>query len=345
MEGGRPVRDPGLPHVWMCQAEVEHPDLVPRRDHHVARLQVEMKHAVLVCMGHGTAERTQYAQRVGARQLAGAQAIEEAAQQLAVDQFHRDEVRVSVAVEVEDLDEPGMGERLRLQELAPQGRDRLGSPRELVAQHLECHVTMLVGEVETVAVQCPVDGAHPTRAEPVFEDVALAQHAAGTDRRPLRRALYPDGGAGRCQWRASARRRRCFPLRLHGFRQEPGDRHDSGRGQQDRCRRRVCYGQQLGRSTRLRSVPQPSLVRNRRSFTTRDVFQPGTEDFQVAQLQAAILVVASQEQQGLAGRSRVVPAKRGQGAVERRRTAAALDVGIHPALELVGAEGRGRFEG
>ncbi len=188
MEGGRPVRDPGLPHVWVRQAEVEHPDLVPRRDHHVARLQVEMEHPVLVRVGHGAAERAQDAQRIGARQLAGAQAIEEAAQQLAVDQFHRDEMRVAVAVEVEDLDEPRMGQRLRLQEFPAQGRDRLGSPRELVAQDLQCHVTLLVGQVETVAVQCPVDGAHPTHAEPVFEHVAFAQHAAWTDRRPRRRA-------------------------------------------------------------------------------------------------------------------------------------------------------------
>ena len=176
MDRGRVIRYPWLRHVRMRQAEIQHAHFAPRRDHHVAGLQIHVQDTTRVRVRYGIAEVAQDGERRLARQLAGPDALDQVAQQLSLEQFHRDEIHVAVAIEVEDVDDAGMGQRLRLVRLAAQCLQRIGSTCEFLEQHLDGHVTILRRKVLPVAVQCPINGAHAAAAEFLLEHVPLTQY-------------------------------------------------------------------------------------------------------------------------------------------------------------------------
>ena len=178
MERRRVIRYPWLRHVRMREAKIQHAHVTLRRDHHVAGLEIHVQYTARVRVRDCAAEVAQDVGRRLARQLAGPDAPDQVAQQLALEQLHRDEVHVAVAIEVEDVDDAWMGQRLRLVRLATQCLQRIRSMRELLAQHLHGHVTMRRREVFLIAVQRPVHSAHAAVAKFLLEHIALTQHGS-----------------------------------------------------------------------------------------------------------------------------------------------------------------------
>jgi hypothetical protein len=158
----------------MRQAEIQHTHFAQRRDHHVARLEIHMEHTARVRIRHGIAEVAQDVGRRLPRQLAGPDALDQVAQQLAFEQLHRDEIHVAVAIEIKDVDDAGVGQRLRLMRLAAQGLQRIRKTCELLAQHLDGHVTMLWRQALLVAVERPVHRAHAASAQLTLQHITLA---------------------------------------------------------------------------------------------------------------------------------------------------------------------------
>ena len=110
MERGRVIRYPWLRRVRIRKAKIQHAYVTLRRDHHVAGLEIHVQDAARVRVSYCIAEVAQDVGRRLARQLAGAHALHQIVQQLALEQLHRDEVHVAVAIEVEDVDDAGMGQ-------------------------------------------------------------------------------------------------------------------------------------------------------------------------------------------------------------------------------------------
>ncbi|MBK7903207.1 MAG: hypothetical protein IPJ97_09860 [Proteobacteria bacterium] len=179
----------------MREAKIQHAYVTLRRDHHVAGLEIHVQYTARVRVRDCVAEVAQDVGRRLARQLAGPHTLDQIAQQLALEQLHRDEVHVAVAIEVEDVDDAWMGQRLRLVRLATQCLQRIRTMRELFAQHFDGHVTMRRREVFLVAVQRPVHGAHATAAKLLLEHIALTQHGSracsGPGRNPGDRVGMP----------------------------------------------------------------------------------------------------------------------------------------------------------
>ena len=176
MERGWVIGYPRFRHVRMRKAEIQHAHFALRRDHHVTGLEVHVKYTARMRVCHRIAEVAQDVARRLARQLAGPDASDQIAQQLALEQLHRDEICVAVPIEIEDVDDAGMGQGLRLVRLAAQYLQRIRTTCQLLAQHLDGHVPLLWRQALPVAVQRAVHSAHSAAAELSLEHVAVTQN-------------------------------------------------------------------------------------------------------------------------------------------------------------------------
>ena len=113
------LRSTRLRHLRLCDSKIEHAHVAVCIDHHVIGLQIEMQDTPIVRVNDRVTQLAEYASRCFERKLVRQQAPGQLSERFAIEKFHRDEICVAVMVEVEDVHDPRMGERLRLVILAP----------------------------------------------------------------------------------------------------------------------------------------------------------------------------------------------------------------------------------
>ena len=122
-----------------------------------------MQDAPIVGIGDRIAQLAEYASRCFERKLVRLQTPYQRSERLAIEQFHGDEIRSVVVVEVENVHDPRVGEQLRRVVLAAQRIHCIRAARVLLAQDLERHVLVLRRQTGPVEVERTIDDAAPPR--------------------------------------------------------------------------------------------------------------------------------------------------------------------------------------
>src|ERR1700730_5145758 len=101
-----------------------------------------------------------------------------AAQQFPLQKLHREEIDVSVTIHFVHIDDAFMGERLSAVELASEVREQIPAFVGVPLQYFYRNVSIFLGEIRAVAVQCFEHCGLAAYPQALFENIAIAYDAA-----------------------------------------------------------------------------------------------------------------------------------------------------------------------